>query len=351
MARRAATGSVSDELVRRAEAYLATALEHPDLQVSSASRIPGGASRETWMVAVTWDSGAGGDELVLRLDPGASVLDSKRLVEFELYRRLGRLGGLPLPEALLIEHDPTHLGTTFFVMRRVPGASRVTELHTPGREVDRQAIARQQMRDLGTIATLDWRAIGLDTVIDVPDDPAAVWDRELTRWEHVVEADEIEPQVVTHAAIRALRRSPPPPPQRISLVHGDFRSGNFLFEGGAITAYLDWELAHLGDPLEDLGWACARPWRQGQAVDGLVGSLMTRAEAVERWQEATGLDVDDRALRWWELFAMVKLNAIFFTGAHQFVSGRSAEPLMAMMSWVLVNRQEGWMLDALEELR
>src|SRR4029078_9075954 len=80
-------------------------------------------------------------------------------------------------------------------------------------------------------------------------------------WEKVIDEDELEPQPIARAAIRWMRRNPPPPAQRISIVHGDYRTGNFLHDGqGRILAILDWEMAHLGDPLEDLGWALDPLW-------------------------------------------------------------------------------------------
>ena len=80
-------------------------------------------------------------------------------------------------------------------------------------------------------------------------------------WLRDLDDDELEPQPITRAAIRWLRANPPPPAQRISVVHADYRTGNFLVdERGTIRGILDWELAHLGDPLEDLAWGINRVW-------------------------------------------------------------------------------------------
>ena len=64
----------------------------------------------------------------------------------------------------------------------------------------------------------------------------------------MIDEDELTPQPIARAAIRWLRRSPPPHPRRLSVVHGDYRTGNFLFDAeGRIRAILDWEMCHLGD--------------------------------------------------------------------------------------------------------
>ena len=70
-----------------------------------------------------------------------------------------------------------------------------------------------------------------------------------------VDRNELEPQPIIRAAIRWLRANPPPPPERVSVVHGDYRVGNFLYTKEGIHGIVDWEMAHLGDPLEDLAWS------------------------------------------------------------------------------------------------
>ena len=104
----------------------------------------------------------------------------------------------------------------------------------------------------------------------------------------MLDEDELEPQPITRAVIRWLRRHPPPPAQKLSVVHADYRTGNFLFDAeGEIRAILDWEMAHLGDPLEDLAWGINAVWMWSR--DGLAGSLLPKADAIRIWEEASGL--------------------------------------------------------------
>jgi aminoglycoside phosphotransferase (APT) family kinase protein len=100
-----------------------------------------------------------------------------------------------------------------------------------------------------------------------------------------------------------------PPADRIVLVHGDYRSGNFLYDdGGRITAILDWELAHLGDPHEDLGWVVNPLFSvRGAGGERLACGLSPRDEMLARYEQATGWRVDPERLRFYEIFNNYKL--------------------------------------------
>jgi aminoglycoside phosphotransferase (APT) family kinase protein len=127
------------------------------------------------------------------------------------------------------------------------------------------------------------------------------------------------------AAIRWMRRNPPPPAQKIAVVHGDYRTGNFLFdEEGRIRGILDWEMSHLGDPLEDLGWSLNRVWCWAQ--DERRGGLVDRVRAITIWEKASGLKADPAALHWWELFATIKGQAIWVSSAHAWETGKTRIP-------------------------
>ena len=108
---------------------------------------------------------------------------------------------------------------------------------------------------LGQIAALDPAARGVTDVMPATT-PETCASEQLEYWAKVIVDDELHPNPVAHAAIRWLRRNSPPPAQKLSLVHGDYRMGNFLYSpGGDLIAVLDWEMAHVGDPLEDLAWS------------------------------------------------------------------------------------------------
>src|SRR5690606_4148269 len=148
-------------------------------------------------------------------------------------------------------------------------------------------IARNMYEILGAIASFEWRGTPAERAAEAPT-PETAWQKELAHWEGVIDAQELSPQPVMRAAIRWLRANPPPPAQRISVVHGDYRVGNFLYkDDGSIHGIVDWEMAHLGDPIEDLAWSFNQSWQW--AKDGRPGGIVDRETAIATWERASGL--------------------------------------------------------------
>jgi aminoglycoside phosphotransferase (APT) family kinase protein len=195
---------------------------------------------------------------------------------------------------------------------------------------------------LARIHAIDWRAAGLD-FMPVPADESACGLMEIEKWEAIVTGEAMEPQPVLRAAFRWLRRHLPQPAQRIVLVHADYRTGNFLAApDGEIKGILDWEMTHLGDPLEDVAWACIRPWRWIGTEH--IGGLMERDYFYRRYEEQSGLRIDEESVRFWEVLGNVKLAAIFLTGARSFCEGRTRSAMMAFLGRN-VNRLELEVMD------
>jgi aminoglycoside phosphotransferase (APT) family kinase protein len=205
-------------------------------------------------------------------------------------------------------------------------------------------VAERKWTILGEIARADPVALGLDKWMETPA-LAACWRRELDHWEHILDTDEAEPQPITRAAIRWLRANPPPPAQKLSVVHGDYRTGNFLYDsGGEIRGVLDWEMAHLGDPLEDLAWGFNPVWTFNR---GLAGGLAPQEQAIATWERASGLRADPAALHWWILFNCVKGQGIWVGSARAFIDGGNRDPIMVFSAWWLLNAQERAMLKVM----
>lgn len=333
----------SADLLQRLSTWLPGVLGH-DLSVQHVARIPGGASRHTWRVTTTSADGELG--FIFRFDPEVSLLESNRDVEAACYRAMGNVDSVPVPRVLHNEADPEPLGLPFFITEALTGEANGGLLAMMSTE-DRGVIADQFAAALAGISTVDWRSTDLGELLD-PVTPETAWSTELGKWESVLDAHELSPMPITRAVIRWLRRNPPPPAQRVGLVHGDCRAGNFLFSGTRITAVLDWEMAHVGDPIEDLTWGWLGNWRYDQSDQSLVGGLCTKADAVRRWQAATGLTADPHALLWWELLGNVKAIAIWTTGGHQFATGATPDFLLGLIPWLYSDKQEGWMLELLE---
>jgi aminoglycoside phosphotransferase (APT) family kinase protein len=116
-----------------------------------------------------------------------------------------------------------------------------------------------------------------------------------------------------------------PPPTRTVIVHGDFRNGNMIVGPDGVRAVLDWELAHLGDPMEDLGWLCVRAWRFGSKLP--VGGFGQRSDLFAAYGEAAGVEVDPKVARWWEVLGTLKWGVMCIIQAASHLHGltRSVE--------------------------
>ncbi|MGD0193119.1 MAG: phosphotransferase family protein [Rhizomicrobium sp.] len=323
---------MNEDIVSPLQSYLAQKLGAPDLCVSHLSRIPGGASRETYRFRAAYTQGGTRVErgLILRRDPPASLIETERSTEFRAYEAFHKFG-LPVPEPIALELEGAALKRPFFIMEEITGCSVASVVQPDPYGAHREKIGEQFFSTLGRIAHADPHALGLRD-FDGPANGETGAAHELARWEAVIDDDEREPQPIARAAIRWLKRNPPPLSQKLSVVHGDYRTGNFLFDAdGHIRAILDWEMAHLGDPLEDLGWALDPLWSHGDP--SRPAGTIPRADAVALWEKASGLKADPTALAWWEIFASLKGLAIWISAAREYAEGRNSDPVNAFSGW------------------
>ena len=344
-------GELLTELAERLAAYIAGRLPSAsEVRVENLERIFGGASRETYRFVLVYREGADpvSRRLILRRDPPGSLIETERAVEFGAYRAFHG-SAVPVPEPLWLEEDPRWLDHPFFVMEEIPDLeSGPQAIVAPPYAQHADQIAQQKWTILGEIAKADPKPLGLEQVME-PVAADACWSRELDAWEAKLDADELCPQPVIRATIRWLRRHPPAPASRISVVHADYRTGNFLFDtDGKIHGILDWEMAHLGDPLEDLAWGLNPIWCW--ARDGRVGGLVSREKAIRIWEVSSGMRADPAALHWWELFSCVKGQAIWVSGAREFSEGVNQDPILALSSWLMGNSQDRAALSLLGHL-
>ena len=324
--------------------YLTRAWGEP-VVIEALSRISGGASRETYR----FDAVVGGQRrpLILRRDPPGSLIETDRRSEFLALKSFhGR--GVAAPEPLILEDEGAELERPFFIMARVETGAAASPFAPDPYGAHAAELGADFFATLGRIAGADAASLPIAEVCEAPALDAC-WRRELDYWSGVIEADELHPQPIVRAAIRWLARHPPPPAAKLAVVHGDYRSGNFLHDGaGRMTAVLDWEMVHLGDPLEDLGWALDPLWRHGET--GRVAGLLPRAEAIAIWERASGLTFDPAAFVWWELFASVKGQAIWTSAAKEYRDGGYRELILCISGWYTARRQDEILAAKLAEL-
>ena len=137
-----------------------------------------------------------------------------------------------------------------------------------------------------------------------------------------------------------------------TLVHGDFRMGNLIVEGSTLAAVLDWELAHAGDPREDLAWFCIRAWRFGAAKALDAGGLGSIDDLLAAYEAAGGMHVDRADLRWWLVLTTLRWGVICRYQAQRHLSGESPSVELATIGrrvceteWDLLNLMEGMRMN------
>jgi aminoglycoside phosphotransferase (APT) family kinase protein len=298
-----------------------------DLAVSELERLPGGASREIWAYRASWNDGDRPVDrrFILRRDPTASVVTTDRRQE-ALVLRAARRAGLPVAEVDCLEEDPGPLDRPFMILERIAGTASRPALFSDRNAAGRPVLADQFVHWLAYLHRLDWRSLGLEA-LDPPPPGAGAALRQVAHWAAILDRDALEPRPILTAALRWLRRRAPVS-DRIVWLHGDYRAGNFMFQGDRLVSILDWELSHLGDPMEDLGWAMMAFWGR----DRLVGGMIDRETFLRTYEERSGLPVDRDRMHFYEVLGAVKMAVVALSGIRAFCDGQSPEPLMAYLT-------------------
>ncbi len=203
--------------------------------------------------------------------------------------------GVPVPEPIF-EYDQADGMGSGFVTAFVGGETMPQRIFRAADGDARLKIATDLARLLAKLHAIDVAKVPfLESVPDSID----VIGNYLNLFDSYAEA---------HPAIelgfRWLERNRPPVGGRC-LVHGDFRTGNFMVGPEGVRAALDWECAHIGQAMEDFGWLCVRSWRFGQ-VDLPVGGFAERAPVYAAYEAAGGGKVDPDTVRFWEIFGLVR---------------------------------------------
>lgn len=291
------------------------------VRVEQLRKLPGGASREIWSFDALADDGER-LALILRRDPGSSTMQTQRREEYRI-QQAAFAAGVPVPRPYWLAEDDTELGAPAYVMARVEGETLARRLlRDEAYAGARAAMTGQLGAILARIHAVDPTGLEGLAAPAAGDSPALA---ELERYEQIYRGIAPEPHPVFELAFRWLRQRLPGTDERV-LVHGDYRIGNVMFGPEGVRAILDWELAHVGDPAEDLGWLCVRAWRFGS--DHLpVGGIGRREELLDAYRRAGGAAVDLERVRFWEVFGNLKWATICIAQARTHLDGlvRSVE--------------------------
>jgi aminoglycoside phosphotransferase (APT) family kinase protein len=279
--------------------------------------------------------------LIARIGPPDGVFAPYSAVPQFVALKAIEHSGVAVPRVYWYCDSHEALGAPFFLMEKVEGEAPLPWVPDGGRAFDdatRAALGKEFVGGLARLHSFDWRgtpAEQLDGARDVTQAAAA----QIDFWERYLRRHERRPYPILEWGLLWLRANSPRAP-RISIVHGDYRIGNFLVRNGSISAILDWELVHLGDPHEDLGWMCMRAFR-GRSP--LMCHLVARDELYRSYQEFSGIAVDPRAVDFYEIFGTFRLAVMHVGAPNCFEGGNFDDLRMAAMGaqlWRLLSQLE-----------
>jgi aminoglycoside phosphotransferase (APT) family kinase protein len=279
--------------------------------VAGAEKLSGGASQETWSFDILHPDGVVG--AILRRSPpgyGAAPTRAAGLDAEATLMQLAYDAGLPSPKVLHVLQPQDQLGTGF-IMSRIAGETIARKILRDAQfSRARPLLARQLGEVAAGIHQLDSSKLPDLRRMSAAKEIADL-DREYRSFNW--------PRPVFELALRWLRERDPGPPNEVTLVHGDFRHGNLIIGPDGLRAVLDWELAHLGDPMEDLGWVCVNSWRFGE-IDKPVGGFGSREELFAGY-EAAGRRVDPDRVMFWEVMGTLRWGVMCCGMMQRFRSG------------------------------
>lgn len=271
-------------------------------------RLTGGASRETWSFDVELANGIV-VPLILGRDTSVQPLALTRIQEAAVLQAAER-AGVPVPHVLFVLEggDEDRAVGPGYVMEQIEGETIPRKILRDDFFADaRHRLVSQCGAALARVHAVDVVELGF---LDRPD-PVLQYVQVLSGI--------AEPHPAFELGLRWLAKNRPPDVDD-GLVHGDFRLGNFIVGDDGLRAVIDWELAHIGDPMEDLGWLCVRSWRFGND-DLPVGGFGHRDDLFSAYEALGGRPVDPEHVRYWEVFGNLKWGIICLVQCMSHISG------------------------------
>jgi aminoglycoside phosphotransferase (APT) family kinase protein len=287
--------------------------------LQNAARLSGGASQETWSFDA--QTRAGSEPLILRRSPGGmprvlgEYSTSVPLETEAAVIEAARKSGVAAPRVRYVLKETDGVGQGY-VMDRLAGESIARKIL---RDAEFAAVRPRLARQCGEILA---RIHAVDPEPLRPLLPVVDGATQLKRYRDTYDAYDY-PHPMFELAFkwlepRMLRAS------RQTLVHGDFRHGNLLISPQRVEAALDWELTHIGDPLEDIGWICTNSWRFGQA-DKVVGGFGELEDLLEGYEAAGGTKIEIDQVRTWIVYGSLKWGVMCMSMYQGFVRDGSVE--------------------------
>ena len=323
------TFSDDASLARKIAAYLSGQVGHA-VEAGPIKRFPVGFSWLTYAVPVRGlESAHDEQELILRLGPDYGLFAPYSARPQELSMRSLEGSTVPLPRAFWSSDDASILGAPFLFCEKARGAAVVPWVSANEPAMDeayRQQLAEQFIDILAALHRVPWASKPIAELDSgITETNAALcnvehWEAQIKRWQ-------MRSYPLAEWGVRWLKAHAPKAPF-VAIVHGDYRTGNFLEENGTITSILDWELVHLGDPHEDLGWASLPMYMGGSK---LISRLAEPEWFYARYSEQAGFQVSMASVQYYQALSLLKLAATHMAAARCFEEGRFNDMRMPAM--------------------
>lgn len=289
---------MGDELAARLAAVLGAT------EIADLTRLSGGASRDTWRFE------ADGRSLILQRQRDG---DERDMAVETAAVRAATATSVPAATIVAASTDTTDLGAAYMIVTSVAGETTPRKILRDAQYTHARDVLLAQLAD----ALVRVHAIDPVTI------PGLASADQVQHYRQVLDTLG-EPHPTFELALRWLDAHRPPTANSV-VVHGDFRLGNLIVDEQGLRAVLDWELVHLGDPFEDLGWMCVKAWRFGSGRP--AAGVGTYDQLFDAYEGAGGGRVDADAVRWWEVLGTMKwgIMCIMQANAHLSRTTRSHE--------------------------
>ena len=306
--------------------WLQKAAQANAVHIANLERMSGGAIQENWLVSLVIDGGfhAGKWDAVVRTDAASTILFSHSRAEEFAILMIVHQAGLTVPEPLWLCSDRSILGKPFYVMRRVLGNADPRAIVKGEISPHLERMTTQLAQQLARIHRIQPPQADL-AFLTMPEQPAL----ELCRqYRSSLDVIQMVPRPILEWSLRWLEMHAPPL-DSVTLVHRDFRTGNFLADKEGVAAILDWEFAGWGDSYEDLGWFLCKSWRFGRP-DREAGGLATGDVFIKAYEAEAKSTVDSKRLNYWKVMALMRWSVIAILQGERHWSGKEPSLELAL---------------------
>jgi aminoglycoside phosphotransferase (APT) family kinase protein len=275
------------------------------------------------------------------MEPAESIVETSRLREFQIIKAVEEV--LPVPPVYWIDDEARYFpyptivyGFAEGVVKPSGSTTNVSGLGVNFGPELRKVIGKQYIEQLAALHTWDWSRANLSS-LDVPPIGKRTFEMHLNWWRRVWEEDSNREVPLLRLAANWLEDNMPAA-ERLSMIHGDWRAGNFLFteHDQRISAWLDWELGHLGDFHEDVAYIL-RPDLGHLAEDGktyLYSGMMTREDMCAAYEKATGFTINPKTVRYYDIFHQYRSAVIVIaSGYRPACNGKTHQDLL--LTWIM----------------